>query len=319
MSSPVIVRTAAGAYCPAGDFHIDPTRRVPRAVITHAHADHARRGMGRYWCAARGEAVLRCRIGARAPIEPVPFGEPFRLGDAQVSFHPAGHILGSAQVRVEVDGAVWVVAGDYKRAPDPTCRPFEVVPCDVFLTEATFGLPIYRWRDPATVAAEMYAWWQACRARGQAAVLTGYSLGKTQRLLALLRPFAPDAVVALHDAAAAITQAYRDAGVSLLATEPIDGVSDFSGRLVIAPPLTAGSALHQRIGPHETAFASGWIRSGRRRGGDRGFVLSDHADWPALVRTCTETGAARVLVQYAANDALPRALRHRGIPAELFT
>lgn len=314
----MIVRTPAGLYCPAGDFYIDPSRKVARAVITHAHADHARRGMDAYWCAAIGAEVLRCRIGPKARIHPVPYGEPFTFGAAQVSFHPAGHILGSAQVRIEIGGEVWVIAGDYKRAPDPTCAPFEVVPCDVFVTEATFGLPIYRWDPPEQVGQGIFAWWQACRARGEAAVLTGYSLGKTQRLLALLHPHAPDAVVALHGAAAAITQAYRDAGVRLLATEPIDGVADLAGRLVISPPLSPGSALLERLGPHQTAFASGWIRSGRSRGGDQGFVLSDHADWPALVRTCLETGAKRVLVQYASGDALPRYLRHRGVAAELF-
>lgn len=314
----MIERRKAGLYCAAGDFYIDPSRKVDRAVITHAHADHARRGMGQYWCAAVGEQVLRCRIGAKAAIDGVPYGESFVLGGARLSFHPAGHILGSAQVRIQVGGEVWVVAGDYKRAPDPTCAPFEVVPCDVFVTEATFGLPIYRWDPPAQTAQAMFDWWQGCRARAEAAVLTGYSLGKTQRLLALLYPHAPDTVVALHGAAAAITQAYRDAGVQMLATEPIDAVDDFAGRLVISPPLSAGSALMQRLGPHQTAFASGWIRSGRTRGGDRGFVLSDHADWPALVRTCIETGAARVLVQYASGDALPRYLRHRGVAAELF-
>jgi putative mRNA 3-end processing factor len=179
--------TESGLYCPAGDFYVDPWRAVPRAVITHAHADHARGGCGRYLCWTTGKLVLRERVGNR-PIDVLKRGESVCINGVKVSMAPAGHILGSAQVRIEHAGITWVVTGDYKLQADPTCEPFEPLRCDVLVTESTFGLPIYRWADPASVADAINEWWRENRDQGRTSVLFAYSLGKAQRLAAMLDP-----------------------------------------------------------------------------------------------------------------------------------
>lgn len=318
----LVVTRPEGLYCPAGDFHIDPWRPVPRAVITHGHGDHARIGMGAYYCVRESLPILQWRLGPQR-YHVSDYAEPFTLGRARVSFHPAGHVLGSAQVRIEVEGEVWVASGDYKRQPDPTCAPFEVVPCDTFITEATFGLPIYRWPDTADVAREIAEWRAECEAEGTAAVLFCYALGKAQRVLAELAPHL-DAPVLLHGAMAAGVEVYRQAGIDLPATEPVAEHArgaDFAGRLVMAPPSAAGSAWMRRFRRAQTGFASGWMRirgNRRRRNYDRGFVVSDHADWPDLMRTVRETGAARVIATHGNTDAIVRALCEDGIDAGAF-
>jgi len=318
----LIVLGPEGLYCPAGDFHIDPWKLVPRAIITHGHGDHARVGMGHYHCTDSTLPILRWRLGEQS-YTTHRNGEPFQLGRARVSLHPAGHVLGSAQVRVEVDGQVWVASGDYKRQPDPTCEPFEVVPCDVFITEATFGLPVYRWPHTPDVAREIVQWRRDCAARGEAAVLLCYSLGKAQRVLAELLPF-DDQAALLHGAVAAGVEVYRQAGIDMLPTRLVadeEKGADFAGQLVIAPPSAAGSAWMRRFRRAQTGFASGWMRirgNRRRRNYDRGFVISDHADWPDLMRTVRETGARRVIATHGNTDAIIRALCEEGIAAEAF-
>jgi len=314
--------TAEGLYCPAGDFYIDPWKPVPRAVITHAHGDHARTGSQQYWGAAPGLGLLRERLGKSAAITPVAYGERLRLGDAEVSFHSAGHVLGSAQIRIAVDAEVWVVSGDYKRDADPSCAPFEPVRCDTFITEATFALPIYRWTDTYLVAGEIFDWWQAAKRDGQAAVLYCYSLGKAQRVLAELTRYT-DEPVFVHGAMPALIKVYRQAGIKMLPTEPVGNLpkgTDFAGRLILAPPGASGTPWMKRFHPYTTGFASGWmrVRGGKRRMAyDRGFVLSDHADWDSLLRTIEETGARRVLVTHGHGDALIAHLRERGIEASM--
>ena len=321
-SQDLIVLRPEGLYCPAGDFHIDPWRPVPRAVITHGHGDHARTGMGEYHCAAASLPILRWRLGEQA-YRAYDYGARFALGAATVSLHPAGHVLGSAQVRIEVDGEVWVASGDYKRQPDPTCAAFEVVRCDTFITEATFGLPVYRWPDTAAVAREIVAWRRECAARGEAAVLFCYALGKAQRVLAELQPW-DDQPALLHGAVAAGVAVYRDAGVAMLDTHPVaemDKRADYAGQLVLAPPSAAGSPWLRRFRHAQLGFASGWMRlrgNRRRRNYDRGFVVSDHADWPDLLRTIEETGARRVIATHGNTDAIIRALNERGVAAEAF-
>ncbi|MDQ3206535.1 MAG: ligase-associated DNA damage response exonuclease [Pseudomonadota bacterium] len=318
----LVVLRREGLYCPAGDFHIDPWRPVARAVITHGHGDHARPGSGEYHLAAPGLPILQWRLGEQEYVVH-PYGERFQLGDALVSLHSAGHVLGSAQVRIEVDGRVWVASGDYKRQADPTCAPFEVVACDVFITEATFGLPVYRWPHTPDVAREILQWRDDCAARGEAAVLLCYALGKAQRLLAELAAFTDEPAL-LHGAVATGVQVYRDAGVAMLATQPVsetDRTADFAGRLVLAPPSAAGSPWIRRFRRSQTGFASGWMRirgNRRRRNYDRGFIVSDHADWPALLRTVRETGARRVIATHGNTDAIIRALNEQGIAAEAF-
>lgn len=320
----LIQPTDRGLYCAAGDFYIDPWRSVERALITHAHADHARAGHGRYWAAAPGVALLRHRLGADIDCCGVAYGQTLTFGAARVSFHPAGHVLGSAQIRVEVDGEVWVASGDYKRDHDPTCADFELVRCDTFITEATFALPVYRWAPAAEVAREIAAWWRDNAAAGRASVLFCYALGKAQRLLAELGQCGdlPGDTAYLHGALVPLTRLYRAAGIDMLATEPVSDRPrdhDFSASLALAPPSAAGSRWMRRFGEHRTGFASGWMRirgNRRRRGYDRGFVLSDHADWPGLIDTIEATGARRVLATHGRTDVLVSYLRQRGVAAE---
>ncbi len=322
MSAPLLVPAPEGLFCPPGSFHVDPWGAAATAVVTHVHGDHLVPGSARYVCAAPSVPFARKRLGPDAVVEGVPYGERFRLGDADVSFHPAGHVLGAAQVRMEAGGEVWVVSGDYKRAPDPTCAPFEVVPCDVFVTEATFALPLYRWREPRAVVSEILAWWEANRAVGAASVLFAYAMGKAPRILAeLLALTDPGRTVMVHGAVGALVDLYRAAGVRLLPTALVSETArgrSFAGELVLAPPAAGGSTWMRRFGAHETAFASGWMRvrgTRRRKGFDRGFALSDHADWPDLLRTIEDTGARRVLVTHGYADELSRYLRERGLDA----
>jgi putative mRNA 3-end processing factor len=305
--------TAQGLYCPAGDFHIDPWRPVARAVVTHAHADHARWGCERYLVPEAGRTVFRARLGADATIETLGWGVERSLNGVRVSFHPAGHILGSGQIRVEYRGEVWVVTGDYKRHPDPTTTPFEVVPCHTLITESTFGLPVYRWPPSERVEAEIAGWWRSNREAGRTSILFGYALGKAQRLLAGLPPDAGPILV--HGAVARLNQAYAAAGVSLPDTLPADveNAKEHAGAaLVVAPPSAGGSSWIRKFRPWSTAFASGWMAirgTRRRRAGDRGFVVSDHADWDGLLRTVRESGAERVGVTHGSTAPLVRWLR----------
>ncbi|MFK3647304.1 ligase-associated DNA damage response exonuclease [Lysobacter enzymogenes] len=323
----VVVRPE-GLYCPPGDFYIDPWRPVARAVVTHGHGDHARPDMGEYHTSAAGLPILRWRLGERR-YNAYDYGAPFRLGAATVSLHPAGHVLGSAQVRIEARGRVWVVSGDYKRQSDPTCAAFEPVACDTFVTEATFALPIYRWPDTRDEVAQIAQWRERCAERGEAAVLCCYALGKAQRVLAELRAV-DDRPVWTHGAIEAGVQVYREAGVAMVDTRPVaeqpaPGRSSaaaardaFAGELVLAPPSALGSAWMRRFRDAQTGFASGWMRvrgNRRRRNVDRGFVISDHADWPALLASIRATGAQRVLATHGRADALVRVLREDGIDA----
>jgi putative mRNA 3-end processing factor len=322
MTTDLVVLRREGLYCPPGDFYIDPWRPVERAVITHGHGDHARTGSAEYFATARSLPILHWRLGEQR-YHAFDYGERFDIGNARVSFHSAGHVLGSAQVRIEADGQVWVASGDYKRQHDPSCDAFEVVECDTFITEATFGLPVYRWPDTADVAREIVEWRDHCATRGEAAVLLCYALGKAQRILAELAAWT-DRPAYLHGAVAAGVEVYRGAGVPMLATLPVSETAkgaEFAGELVIAPPSAAGSPWMRRFRRAQVGFASGWMRvrgNRRRRNYDRGFVVSDHADWPDLMRTIRETGARRVIATHGNTDAIIRALLEQGIAAEAF-
>ena len=317
----MIERTESGLYCRAADAWVDPWKPVPRALITHAHADHARPGCGEYWAVHTSEGVLRQRLGQGINLHPVFYGSEFWLGQCKVSFHSAGHVLGSAQIRLESDGHVWVVSGDYKRDHDPSCESFETVPCDVLITEATFGMPIYRWSSGAEVASLIRDWWQGDRSRPT--LLFCYAFGKAQRLLAELKAIGVEEEVLLHGAVETVTRHYRDAQVPMTPSRP---VSDYprkdplNGRLILAPPSAHRSSWMRRFKSPQTGFASGWmaVRGARqRRGYERGFVLSDHADWPGLIRTVRESGAKKVYVTHGQSDVLSRYLREcEGIAAE---
>lgn len=315
----LVIPTEQGLYCPAGNFHIDPVRGVSRAVITHAHADHARSGSKHYWCAAPGYTLARTRLGSGGGITAVDYGKAFTLGDARVSLHPAGHVLGSAQVRIEAGGEVWVISGDYKREADPTCAPFEPLRCDVFITEATFALPAYAWPDPVEVARDLHDWWQQCKREGRCALLCAYALGKAQRILAELLRHTNETVY-LHDSITPLVKLYRQEHIAMLPTEPVaqqPKFFDWRGRLVLAPPGVAGTPWIKRFQPCSLGFASGWmgVRGSRRRDWDRGFILSDHADWNGLLRSIEETGARRVIAMHGHTEVLIDVLRARGIEA----
>ncbi len=316
----LLTMTPQGLYCARGGFHVDPWAPVPRAVLTHAHADHAREGSGTYLCAAPGLPVARHRLPG-AVVEGWPYGERHGVGDVQLSFHPAGHVLGSAQLRRAADGEVWVVSGDYKRAPDPTCAPFEPLRAHVFLTEATFGLPVFRWEPTDAVMEDLLGWWEANREAGRASLVFCHVLGKAQRLLAELAR-RTDRRAFAHGAIAGMSDVYRDAGVHLL---PLDRVADtargkdFAGELVLAPITARGTPWMRRFGEAAVALVSGFMRvrgERRRRSVDRGFALSDHADWPALLETVRETGAGRVLVTHGYAVPFARWLRELGTEAE---
>ncbi len=319
----LVIARPEGLYCPPGDFYIDPWRPVERAVITHAHGDHARGGMGHYLAAAPSEGILRTRLGPDLPLQTLVYGESLNHNGVTLSFHPAGHVLGSAQVRLEYRGEVWVASGDYKVEPDGTCAPFEPVRCHCFISESTFGLPIYRWPTQASVFREINDWWRANATLGRTSVLFCYALGKAQRILHGLD--ADIGPIVVHGAVEPLNRVYREAGVHLPDTLYAGDLAKNDPRLrqaiVLAPPSAGGSTWMRRFGDYSDAFASGWMMlrgTRRRRGVDRGFVLSDHADWPGLLWAIEQTGAERVMVTHGSVAVLVRYLRERGLDAQAF-
>ena len=312
--------TPSGIYCPAGDFYIDPWRPVARALITHGHADHARSGMGAYLATDIAAPVMRHRLGD-IPIETVAYGEERQIGAAKVSFHPAGHVPGSAQIRVEVAGEVWVASGDYKVVDDGLSTAFEPVSCHHFITESTFGLPVFRWQDQRDIAAGINDWWASCAAAGKTAFLGCYALGKAQRLLTLLNPdIGP---ILTHTAIENTNAVMRAQGIALPNTTqagPDIVPKDHPGALVLAPPSALDSAWARKFGPRETGFASGWMALRgirRRRSGDRGFVISDHADWSGLLDAIRHTGAENIYVTHGYTDIFARYLNETGLNAQV--
>ncbi|HEX6280386.1 MAG TPA: ligase-associated DNA damage response exonuclease [Pyrinomonadaceae bacterium] len=313
----LISLTSRGLYCKQGDFFIDPWKPVKLAVVTHAHSDHAYRGNANYLVPKEGELISRARLGDEAAIQTLPYREPLDINGVRVSFHPAGHILGSAQVRIEYKGEIWVVSGDYKLTPDPTCEPFEPVKCHHFITEATFGLPVYRWQRTEKVFADISEWWRRNQDRGKASVIFAYSLGKAQRILSGIdTSIGP---IFTHGAVERLTQAYRESGVRLPKTTyagSVENKKEFAGSLIVAPP-SAQQAVGwlRRFGSHSTGFASGWmaVRGARRqRAVDRGFVLSDHADWPELMTAIKSAEAETVYVTHGFSPEVVRWLNENG-------
>ena len=314
----VLTFTERGIYCPAGGFHIDPWRPVDRALITHGHADHARPGMARYLSTHAAAPVLHHRLGGIA-LDTVNYGEERVIGDARVSFHPAGHVPGSAQIRVEVGGEVWVVSGDYKVAPDGVSEPFEPVLCHTFITECTFGLPVFKWAPPEDVAADINDWWARNAESGVFSVCGAYSLGKAQRILAALdTSIGP---ILTHGAIENTNEVLRAQGIDLPETIQVTPDLDakrHKGAFVLAAPAALGSSWMRRFQPASTAFASGWMALRgvrRRRAADRGFVMSDHADWPGLNAAIAETGAERVFVTHGYTSVFRRWLEEQGYDA----
>ncbi|MBQ5946661.1 ligase-associated DNA damage response exonuclease [Massilia sp. ST3] len=319
MGDMVVVRRE-GLYCVPGQFYIDPWRPVDRAVITHAHGDHARYGHGHYLAAASGVGVLRSRLGD-ITVDGLEYGERITHNGVTISLHPAGHVLGSAQVRMECGGEVWVASGDYKVGPDPTCAPFEPVRCDTFITESTFGLPIYRWETEETIMDEINRWWRKNADEGRCSVVFAYAFGKAQRILAGLDPSIGPIVC--HGAVEPLNKVYRAEGVDLPPTLMVSEVDKAALRraLVVAPPSASGSPWMKRFGDYSDAFASGWMLlrgARRRRGVDRGFVLSDHADWPGLMSAIKATEAEQVIVTHGSIPTMVRWLCQNGLDAKGF-
>ncbi len=317
---PALTFTDRGIYCAAGDFFIDPWRPVHRALITHGHADHARHGHAAYLATHEALPVIRHRLGDIVS-QGVSYGEELHIGGADVSFHPAGHVPGSAQIKVTVAGETWVASGDYKIEDDGLSQPFEPQACHHFITESTFGLPVFRWKPQSVVADEINEWWRSCSGSGKTAFLGAYSLGKAQRLIRMLDPSIGP--ILTHGAVESTNAVMRAQGIELPHTTQLTKDTDPKancGAMVIAPPSALGSTWAKRFGPRETAFASGWMQLRgirRRRAGDRGFVISDHADWPGLLQAIRDTGAEKIYVTHGYTDIFARHLAENGWSAQV--
>jgi len=316
-SSRLLTFTERGLFCPPGNFYIDPWRPVDSAVITHAHADHARAGHGAYLAHPAAASVMRARLGQGISLQTLPCGRPLTLNGARVTFFPAGHIPGSVQVRVEHRGETAVAAGDYKTAPDGLSEPWEPVRCDLFITESTFGLPIYRWRPAAEVFAEIHDWWRQNRATGKTSVLLAYSLGKAQRVLRGLDPTAGPVFV--HESVKRMNDCLRADGTDVPdfpAFQRKRARESGGGELIVLPPAAAETV--GRRADLAIAQVSGWmtVRGNRRcLVLDRGFVLSDHADWEGLNQAVAATGAERVWVTHGQTEVFSLWLREKGLDA----
>lgn len=320
MSHSLLITTPKGLYCPAGDFYVDPHGYVGRAVISHGHSDHARRVAKKFLAHRDSEAILRARLGSDISLQTADYGETVTINSVKVTLFPAGHLLGSSQIRIEHGGRVTVFTGDFGTTPNPTCKPFEPVKCDTFITESTFGLPIYDWDDPSTVHETINSWWKRNRDRGMTSLLHAYSLGKAQRIIAALDT--TTGPVYVHGSVDQINKCYISAGVELPRTKYLEKGTerlDEEGAIVIAPQSATAGAWLNRLGKFTTGFASGWMMvRGRRRMGNigAGFVLSDHADWKGLLKAVEDTGAEKILATHGFSEQFTRYLRGKGYDAE---
>lgn len=317
----ILLPTAAGLCCKPGSFHIDPIRPVERAVITHGHSDHARAGHGAVLATQETLDMMRLRYGENfaGSTQAIHYGEEIRLGDVKVKFHPAGHVLGSAQIAVTCKDTCIVASGDYKDAADPTCTPFELVRCDVFITEATFGLPVFRHGNAADEVKKLLA--SVALFPERAHLVGAYSLGKAQRVIALLRQAGYDAPIYLHGAMETITHYYQSRGIDLGELRPAMGMKKaaLAGTITLAPPAATADIWTRRFPDPVTAFASGWMRvraRARQRGIELPLVISDHADWDGLTATITATGAGEVWVTHGQEDALVHWCKTQGLRAQ---
>ena len=316
----IFMSTRSGICCSAGGFYIDPIRPVERALITHGHSDHARAGHGAVLATQETLDIMRLRYGENfaGSTQAVCYGEKLKLEGARVSFHPAGHVLGSAQIRVEYNGLRAVASGDYKDISDPTCVPFELVPCDVFITEATFGLPVFRHPD---TAGEILKLLRSIELFPERAHLVGaYTLGKAQRVIALLRAAGYDKPVYIHGAAEATSRYYQSRGIDLgrIGLVRDANKADLAGHIIVCPPTAMSDRWSRHFPDPVIAFASGWMRvraRARQRGITLPLVISDHADWDGLTATIAGTGASEVWVTHGQEDALVHWCRTKGLKA----
>jgi putative mRNA 3-end processing factor len=315
---PLIEFTNKGLYCPAGDFYIDPWKPVPKAIITHAHSDHARFGSDHYLCHTDTMPVLRLRLG-EIKADAVEWGQTIIHNGVKVSLHPAGHIIGSSQIRVEYNGEVWVVSGDYKTEDDGISGAFEPIACHTFITESTFGLPIYTWKTQTEIFANISTWLTKNIEDKKASVITAYSLGKAQRVLKCVAEVTNNIFV--HGAVWNTHQALKDAGMQLPEVKrvtPDIAKEEYRGAVIIAPPSADGTPWMKKFSPYSVGICSGWMQvrgNVRRRNADAGFALSDHADWNGLLSAVKATGAQKVFVTHGFQAAFSRYLTENGIEA----
>ncbi|MFP4090284.1 MAG: ligase-associated DNA damage response exonuclease [Cyclobacteriaceae bacterium] len=316
---PLVEFTDEGLYCPPADLFIDPWQPVKRAIITHAHADHARWGHKHYLAHTDSEYIMRYRLGEHISLQTLPYGQKINVRGVEISLHPAGHIIGSAQVKLSYRGESWVVSGDYKLGDDHFCTPFEPVPCHTFITESTFGLPVYRWKPQEEIIKEIESWWQLNQDNGKTSILSAYSLGKAQRVLSQIRTeIGP---VLLHGAVYNTNQALMRGSVNLPDLPKVYADTDkqtLRKALIVAPPSALNSPWINRFRPFSTGIASGWMNirgMKRRRAADRGFTLSDHADWDELNLAVEACGAERVYVTHGYTAVFSRWLKEKGLEA----
>ena len=316
MNTRLLQLRAEGLYCPPGNFYIDPWRPVDYAVITHAHADHCRWGMKHYLAHIHSAPVMRYRISPDISLQTVEYGQPVLRNGVKISLHPAGHITGSAQVRVEHKGEVAVISGDYKTGPDDTCVPFEPIKCHTFITESTFGLPVYNWPSQESVFSGINEWWRQNQAAGKVSVIYGYSLGKAQRLIAGLDESI--GTIYTHGAVENTNRVFRESGIHVKDTVQVRQEIDkkeYKGNIIVAPPSAGGSAWMKKFQPYSEASASGWMMlrgTRRRRNVDRGFVLSDHADWTGLLDAIKATEAENIYVTHGYTTIFSKYLAENG-------
>ncbi|MFO6463120.1 ligase-associated DNA damage response exonuclease [Jannaschia sp. KMU-145] len=316
----VLEFTESGIYCPAGRFHIDPWHPVDRALITHGHADHSYPGHGHYLATHAALPVIRHRLGD-ITAEGIAYGERRDIHGVTVSFHPAGHVPGSAQIRIEHRGEVWCVSGDYKTAPDALSEPWEPVRCDAFITECTFGLPVFDWEPEDVLTDQLNGWWRANREAGRTSLIGAYSLGKAQRVMTMAdTQIGP---ILTHGAVENTNAVLRGQGVALPETIRVTPETDLKahpGALVIAPPGALAQPWARRFGAQSQGIASGWMALRgvrRRRAADRGFVISDHADWKGLNAAIAETGATRIFATHGYTTVFRQWLEEQGFDAEI--
>jgi len=313
--------TSNGIYCSKANVYIDPWKPVDYAIITHAHADHSRWGNKHYLSHHLSKPIIQHRLGQDISIESLAYGEKIKINGVTFSFHPAGHIIGSAQIRVEYKGEVWVASGDYKLEDDGFSTPFEVVKCDVFITECTFGLPVFKWKPQQEVFDEINTWWRKNTVEGKTTILTGYSLGKAQRLIQGVDHSIGK--IFTHGAIEKTNEIIREIGVSLKPTtyvSPEVKKADFKNALVIAPPGALGTSWQKKFQPYEVGMASGWMNMRgprRRRSVDRGFVLSDHADWDGLNSAIKATECEKVIVTHGYTSIFSKWLNDKGIDCQI--
>lgn len=317
MKEPLLAFNQNGIYCAVADVYLDPWRKVDKAIISHGHADHSRRGNKKYITHHRNIPIMKHRLG-EIDVEGKAYGELFIINNVKFSFHPAGHVIGSSQIRVEHKGEVWVFTGDYKDEADGVSTPYEPVKCHTFITECTFGLPAFKWKPQAEVMSDINQWWAENQAEGRTSVLFGYSLGKAQRLLKHLNP--EIGKIYTHGAIENMTEVLREM-VDFPETTRVTRDTtkkEINGNLVLAPPSAHGGTWIRKMVPYVTASASGWMTfrgARRRRAIDKGFVMSDHCDWDGLLNSIEATGCEKVICTHGYTDIFSKYLREIGYDA----